>query len=74
MNTFSIINSICYDNLLIDKNEYKLKTDDPKTNFICDRFNREKKFSVFKTFILNSPFVGDELKIEYSNFFYKSQI
>ena len=73
MKTFSIINSIFYDNIYREHGKYKIKTDKPLTNFLSNRFNDDNKFFVYDKFILESPFVTSTMKTEYCNIFYKSQ-
>ena len=73
MNSFSIIISTLMDCLYMINDEYRLKNDDPYTYFICDKFISEKKYHVYDNYIIRAPFISDEKKRIFVEYFLTSQ-
>ena len=73
MNSFSIIISTFFDCLCKINDKYVIKSDEPVSNFICEKFATENKYHVYDKFILSSPFVSDNMKCNCIEYFLKSQ-
>ena len=73
MNSFSIIISTFFDCLCKINDKYVIKTDEPVSNFICEKFATENKYHVYDNFMLRSPFVSDNMKRNCVEYFLKSQ-
>ena len=71
MNSFSIIISKLLECLYDD--EYKIKTNNPVTSFVCGSFINDNKFTAFDKNILNPYFITGSIKERHINCFFKAQ-